>query len=224
MSAVPIFPVRPPQLKHIGTLGARQLGCRRGRRLLFRGLTLRLDAGSITWLRGTNGSGKTSLMRILAGLSAPAEGEVTWNDRPMAGSAARQAIVYIGHANALKDDLTLTEAVAFLARLHGVHDALRCTLSALDQLDLGSRRDASVRTLSQGQRRRGALARLALDEQPRTWILDEPYDALDQASVALLSHLIQAHAQRGGAVLLTSHQAVMLAGATTLDLEPWRAH
>jgi heme exporter protein A len=78
--------------------------------------------------------------------------------------------------------------------------------------------------LSQGQRRRGALARLALDEQARTWILDEPYDALDQASVALLSDLIQAHARRGGAVLLTSHQAVVLAGAAELDLEPWRAH
>ena len=119
MSVDPIPPARPLQLNELGTLGARQLGCRRGRRLLFRGLALRLDAGSITWLRGTNGSGKTSLMRILAGLSAPAEGEVTWNDRPMAGSAARQAIVYIGHANALKDDLTLAEAVAFQGTLGG---------------------------------------------------------------------------------------------------------
>ena len=163
-------------------------------------------------------------MRILAGLSAPAEGEVTWNDRPMAGSAARQAIVYIGHANALKDDLTLAEAVAFLARLQGVEDAPQRALSALDRLGLASRRDAPVRTLSQGQRRRGALARLALDEQARIWILDEPYDALDQASVALLSDLIQAHARRGGAVLLTSHQSVVLSGAAELDLEPWRAH
>ena len=224
MSVDPIPPARPLQLNELGTLGARQLGCRRGRRLLFRGLALRLDAGSITWLRGTNGSGKSSLMRILAGLSAPAEGEVTWNDRPMAGSAARQAIVYIGHANALKDDLTLAEAVAFLARLQGVEDAPQRALSALDRLGLASRRDAPVRTLSQGQRRRGALARLALDEQARTWILDEPYDALDQASVALLSDLIQAHARRGGAVLLTSHQSVVLSGAAELDLEPWRAH
>ena len=94
--------------------------------------------------------------------------------------------------------------------------------TALDRLGLASRRDAPVRTLSQGQRRRGALARLALDEGPSAWILDEPYDALDQDSVQLLSRLIEGHAARGGAVLLTSHQAVALGGATEFDLEPWR--
>ena len=209
----------------VGTLAARALACRRGRRMLFRGLDMQLPAGSITWLRGTNGSGKTSLMRILAGLSSPAEGEVTWDGTALhrAGTAAREGIVYIGHANALKDDLTLTEALTFLARMHALDSAVQRSRDALDRLGLGSRRDAPVRTLSQGQRRRGALARLALDETPRTWILDEPYDALDRDSVALLSTLIEAHAARGGAVLLTSHQAVDLHGASTLDLEPWLA-
>jgi heme exporter protein A len=208
----------------VGTLGARALACRRGRRLLFRGLDLQLSPGSITWLRGRNGSGKTSLLRILAGLSAPAEGDLTWNGAALAqaDADARQAVIYIGHANALKDDLTLAESVVFLARLQAVEEAPQRALAALDRLGLASRRDAPVRTLSQGQRRRGALARLALDEQPRTWILDEPYDALDQDSVELLSGLVQAHAARGGAVLMTSHQAVTLPGAAEFDLEPYR--
>jgi heme exporter protein A len=190
------------------------LSCRRGRRLLFEQLDIALPPGSITWLRGTNGSGKTSLMRILAGLSAPADGAVLWNGQPLrqAGRAARLGVLYIGHTNALKDDLTLEEALAFLARLAEHADPDAAAANALQALGLGTRRKAAVRTLSQGQRRRGALARLALDEQPRTWILDEPYDALDSDSSVLLSALITAHAARGGAVLLTSHQDVALPG------------
>lgn len=201
-------------------LAAQALACRRGRRLLFQGLDLALAAGSITWLRGTNGSGKTSLMRILAGLSQPAEGQVQW---PAGADAAPAALIYIGHANALKDDLTLAEALAFLGRLSGIDDAAARVPQALERLGLSARRAAPVRTLSQGQRRRGALARLALDDAPRCWILDEPYDALDRSSVETLSALIEAHAARGGAVLLTSHQDVALAGAQVFDLEPWRA-
>lgn len=204
-----------------GTLAARALACRRGRRWLFSGLDLSLPPGGITWLRGANGSGKTSLMRILAGLSAPADGQVLWNGTPLprAGEEARARLLYIGHANALKDDLTLAEALAFLAQMQGLDAPLRRAQAALDRLGLASRAGALVRTLSQGQRRRGALARLALDEAtPRTWILDEPFDALDQASVAGLAALIQAQAARGGAVLLTSHQAVTLAGLKTFDL------
>lgn len=214
----------PTPMPDAGVLSAHGLGCRRGRRRLFDRLDLQLPPGRITWLRGSNGSGKTSLLRILAGLSAPADGELRWNGRPLAAAqaAARSSIVYIGHANALKEDLTLSEALTFLARLQGLNDAPARARSALDRLGLGSRRDAMVRTLSQGQRRRGALARLALDERARTWLLDEPYDALDRDSMALLSGLIEAHAARGGAVLLTSHQVVDLAGATEFDLEPFR--
>lgn len=208
-----------------GLLAAHSLACRRGRRLLFRGLDLQLERGSVTWLRGTNGSGKTSLMRILAGLSQPAEGEVTWDGTALrkAGSNAHQAIVYIGHSNALKDDLTLAEAVAFLAVLAGLDEPASRSRAALAHLGLSNRVDAPVRTLSQGQRRRGALARLVLDERPRSWVLDEPFDALDAASVGVLSRMIEANARRQGAVLLTSHQAVQIAGAREFDLEPWRA-
>ena len=197
-----------------GPLQAQGLACRRGRRLLFKGVCLQLRPGSITWLRGRNGSGKTSLLRILAGLSTPAHGTVLPGGQPL---------LYIGHANALKDDLTLAEAVGFLARLQGLDGALARSRAALGVLGLASRADAAVRTLSQGQRRRGALARLALDDRPATWILDEPFDALDQDSVALLAGLVSAHAARGGAVLMTSHQAVDLAGAVEFDLELYRA-
>lgn len=196
------------------TLEGRQLSCQRGRRLLFEGLDITLEPGSLTWLRGANGSGKTSLMRILAGLSTPVAGEVLLGGQPLRKAApqARQSVAYIGHANALKDDLSLHEAVAFLARLAGMDQAEARAAQALDTLGLANRRKALVRTLSQGQRRRGALARLALDDQPRTWILDEPYDALDADSIQRLSTLISAQAARGGAVLLTSHQAVSLPG------------
>lgn len=214
-------PMPPP----VSLLQAEGLACRRGRRLLFSGLDLQLQAGSVTWLRGRNGSGKTSLLRILAGLSAATEGRVMW---PAAASLdeskqASSPLIYIGHGNGLKDDLTLLEALAFLAELAGLDRPEARACQALQRLGLASRAAAPVRTLSQGQRRRGALARLALDEGARVWLLDEPFDALDADSMALLQQLISEHAARGGAALLTSHQAIDLKDAHELDLEAWRA-
>jgi heme exporter protein A len=226
MTVVAVYPALPAtaaSLTRTGVLAGVALACKRGRRLLFSGLGLQLDPGSVTWLRGRNGSGKTSLMRILAGLSAPYAGEVTWNAEPVRRQweQARSGVFYIGHANALKDELTLAESVEFLARLHSLDRARERADAALTRLGLAGRRDALVATLSQGQRRRGALARLLLDDEPRTWILDEPFDALDLESVALLGRLITEHAGRGGAVLLTSHQLVDLGAAQTFDLEPF---
>ncbi|MDE2147234.1 MAG: cytochrome c biogenesis heme-transporting ATPase CcmA [Burkholderiales bacterium] len=222
MSAAAAAPAAArPAAARCGLLEGRALACRRGRRRLFENLSLALEPGSITWLRGTNGSGKTSLMRILAGLSAPAAGQVLWDGRPLAeaGRAARDGTLYIGHANALKDDLTLLESLAYLARLAAWPDPQARAARALQRLGLAGQRTAAVRTLSQGQRRRGALARLALDESPRAWILDEPYDALDTGATAILSALIAEQAARGGAVLLTSHQAVALPGLREFALD-----
>lgn len=205
-------------------LQAEGLACRRGRRLLFRGLNLQLRAGSVTWLRGSNGCGKTSLLRILAGLSAATEGRVIWPAAGAQDTAAQSSpLIYIGHSNGLKDDLTLLEALAFLAELAGLDRAQARAGQALQRLGLATRAAAPVRTLSQGQRRRGALARLALDDGARVWLLDEPFDALDADSMALLQQLIAEHAARGGAALLTSHQAIDLKDAHELDLEAWRA-
>ena len=126
--------------------------------------------------------------------------------------------VGMGDVEQLGRRLTLTQALAFLAELQGLDNAVPRARNALDRLGLASRRDAPVRTLSQGQRRRGALARLALDDTPRTWLLDEPYDALDSDSAAVVTALIQGHAARGGAVLLTSHQPLVWPGLNTFDL------
>jgi heme exporter protein A len=183
-------------------IGARALACRRGERLLFDGLDLALEPGQVLWLRGANGRGKTSLLRLLAGLARPAAGDVV-------RSGGR--FVYIAHANALKDDLSALENLQFLARLHGdPADAAGCT-EALRRFAMAGRRHAPVRTLSQGQRRRVALARLVLAAPGTAWILDEPYDALDAEGCATLDTLIAAHARAGGAVVLTSHLPLALA-------------
>jgi heme exporter protein A len=186
------------------TLATTDLACRRGDRILFKGLQLELPPGQVTWLRGANGRGKTSLLRLLAGLSTPEAGQVQWSGTP------RQR-VYIAHANALKEDLTALESLRFLARLHGREDSEATLTDALRLFGVAHRRHAFVRTLSQGQRRRVALSRLALDTQPTLWILDEPFDALDTEGIATLNALLTQHAVRGGSVVLTSHQALTLA-------------
>ena len=192
-------------------LEARALEGQRGERALFRGLELQLRPGEVTWLRGRNGRGKTTLLRILAGLAAPAAGEILVDGVPMARSGAqwRQELAYVAHANALKDDLTATEALAFLAGLRGRPCPAAELKAALERLGVQHRARAAVRTLSQGQRRRVALARLALPGAPRLWLLDEPFDALDDQGIAALNELLAAHAARGGAALLTSHQAAL---------------
>jgi heme exporter protein A len=189
------------------TLAAIDLACRRGNRVLFRGLNLQVRSGQVTWLRGRNGRGKTSLLRLAAGLAVPESGRILWGDTPVRGNPAYQrALVFIAHANALKDDLSVTESLQFLARMHDRDSRTGALHSALERLGMASRRDAMVRTLSQGQRRRVALARLALEDRPAAWILDEPYDALDADGIACINGLLHEHLGRGGSVILTSHQ------------------
>lgn len=190
-------------------LALSDVACRRGNRRLFAGVSFVVSAGQATWLRGRNGRGKTSLLRLAAGLASPEAGTLTWGGVPLRRAAqfARQR-VYVAHASALKDDLTLAESLHFLARLHERPADPASVRAALDRVGLASRHDAPVRTLSQGQRRRGALARLALERQAGLWLLDEPYDALDADGVACVDGLLGAHLGRGGSVLLTSHQDV----------------
>ncbi|MFZ4651887.1 MAG: cytochrome c biogenesis heme-transporting ATPase CcmA [Rubrivivax sp.] len=203
-------------------LSARALSARRGDRLLFSGLELDLQAGEVVWLRGTNGRGKTTLLRLLAGLATPERGEVRFESLPLrqAGAAWREHLAYVAHSNALKDDLSAAQALAFLAGLRGRPVPPEAVDAALARLGVQRQARLPVRALSQGQRRRVALARLALSEPPRVWLLDEPFDALDEGGIETLAALLREHAARGGTALLTSHQALPTGLASrTLDLD-----
>ena len=190
------------------TLAVRELVCSRGDRVLFAPTSFIVAAGTIVWLRGANGQGKTTLLRTLAGLSAPSAGSLAWQ-----GTTTDDAprLVYLAHANAIKDELTVRESLRFLLDLADAKVGDADVDAALDRFGLLSRRDAFVRTLSQGQRRRVALARLAAQREALPWLLDEPFDALDAAGVEALASLIAEHAGRGGSVVLTSHVPVPIA-------------
>jgi heme exporter protein A len=192
-------------------VAASDLACRRGERILFRGLNLAVRPGEIVWVRGANGQGKTSLLRLLAGLARPEAGRIE--------HGADRERVYVGHANALKDDLTVAESLMFLSRLHGFDTGAEAHERALRRFGLFSRRNAPVRTLSQGQRRRVALARLCTAPATALWLLDEPFDALDAEGVDALNALLAEHAARGGSVLLTSHVPLSLRSPMPITLQ-----
>jgi heme exporter protein A len=200
----------PHQIAHLVVDG---LGCRRGERALFGAVSFAVQAGEIVWLRGANGQGKTTLLRTLAGLSAADEGTVVWG-----GTRTTPPCLYIAHANALKEDLSATESLRFLVQLSGRETNAAEIDAALEHFAMASRRDALVRTLSQGQRRRVALARLAIASGASTWLLDEPFDALDAAGIETLDALLRSHAQRGGSVVLTSHVALTIDDPSPLEV------
>jgi heme exporter protein A len=201
-----------PAAAAVCVLQACDLAGQRGDRALFEHLELALEPGAVVWLRGRNGRGKTSLLRLLAGLATPMAGEIRVNGLPQrqAGPAGRRGVVYVGHQNALKDDLTAMEALRFLARTRGDRPDDTELTDALQRLGVRGSRHAPVRTLSQGQRRRVALARLALSLHADLWLLDEPFDALDAGGIEALNGLLAEHAARGGATLMTSHQSPSL--------------
>ncbi len=202
-------------------LAAVDLSGERGGRPLFRRLRFELLPGQVVWLRGRNGRGKTSLLRLMAGLSTPVEGAVHCAGvaLPQADTSWRQRLVFIAHANALKEDLTVVECLRFLAQLQGRSATAGQLSMALERLGVAPLAARPVRTLSQGQRRRVALARLALPQPPSVWLLDEPFDALDDDGVGRLNGLLSEHAAAGGSTLLTSHQALLLQNPVPVVLD-----
>ena len=196
---------------------AKGLSCRRASEWLFKSLDFECEAGQLLWLRGSNGSGKTSLLRILAGLSHADEGQLSFHTQDT--GAFRKTLVYIGHTNGLKDDLTAFESLDFVARLHGRRCDPQVLSMALRRLAIHHRRHAAVRTLSQGQRRRVALSRLALEREPGLWILDEPFDSLDAEGIEAINGLLKEHLGRGGGVVMTSHVPLNLMGVEVRQLE-----
>ncbi len=200
-------------------LTAIDLACIRGDRRLFAGLGFTLGPGERLHVTGENGSGKTSLLRMLCGLSPPEEGEVRWTGVAIAslGDEYRQAVLYLGHHNALKEELTALENLLTTSALAGVAlgDAEGCEV--LRRVGLAGREDLPVRFLSQGQKRRVALARLLWSPAP-LWVLDEPYVALDAAAVGWLAEIIGAHIAGGGMAVLTSHQEVAIEGGVAQTL------
>nr|WP_276583579.1 cytochrome c biogenesis heme-transporting ATPase CcmA [Pseudomonas sp. RIT-PI-S] len=184
------------------------LACERDWRLLFEGLDVSVRAGEMLKVSGPNGSGKTSLLRLLCGLLPPSAGEVRFNGQPLPGAARALAanLLWLGHAPALQLSLTPRENLAWLCAL-GKAVALPAIDEALRLMGLRGHEDQPCQGLSAGQLRRVALARLYLDPPP-LWLLDEPFTALDAPSVARLEARLVEHCEAGGLVVLTSHHVL----------------
>jgi len=204
-------------------LQADQLACVRGDRPLFRSLNFTVAAGSALHVAGANGTGKTSLLRLICGLSAPAQGDVRWNGESIRSLREEfyRDLVYIGHAPAVKDDLSAVENLLTSATLSGARVAADEARSALQKIGLAGREDLPTKVLSQGQRRRVALARLLLTARVPLWVLDEPFTALDKRAVNSLRQTIETHIRDGGMVIYTTHQEVEFEAtkASRLDLD-----
>lgn len=199
------------------------LACRRGERPVFAGVSCRLAAGGALIVGGANGSGKSSLLKLLATLLSPAAGRLLWGAAPVWGDVAeyRARLHYVGHLDAIKAALTPREMLGFWAALRGAVPTASAVDEALAAFALASVADWPCRWLSAGQRRRLALARLTPAPAP-VWLLDEPTAGLDREAGERLEHAIATHRAGGGRVAVATHLPLALAGANTLTLDDFR--
>lgn len=200
-------------------LMAQYLACVRGDRLLFKSVGFELKAGGLLYVLGENGSGKSSLLRLLCGLLMPDDGAVFWCGKKIKQDpeSYQSNLLYIGHLNGLKDDLTAFENLHISARLAGYEVDTKKALAALTAIGLERCANLPVRVLSQGQKRRVALARLWLTES-QLWVLDEPFAALDASSVNILASRLSQHMTTGGMTIITTHQDVAISAQSTQTL------
>ncbi len=189
-------------------LELKAIACARGTRRLFQGLDAKVGPGELLRVTGANGAGKTSLLRMISGLSRPEHGVICWRGediRHLNEDYAGQ-LSYIGHVSASKAELSVRENLVVSLTLQGRQPASQDIDSALRAAGLYARQDVAAGLLSQGQRRRLALARLTLRPPTPLWILDEPFNALDAPAREWLSGLIQGHLRTGGIAIFTSHE------------------
>jgi heme exporter protein A len=174
---------------------------------VFQPVTFSLGAGDLMLITGDNGCGKTTLIRILAGVLAPSRGRIEWS----AGDRA-----YVGHMLAVKDDLTVTENIDFMRRFIGTGSA--GTAAIVERVGLRRVREQAARTLSAGQRKRCALARLLISDAP-LWLLDEPYSNLDKQGMVMLDGILHRHLENGGACALATHGSLRPQGFQVRECE-----
>jgi heme exporter protein A len=192
----------------------------RGDRLLFSEINFSLLPGTLLQVQGANGSGKTSLLRIICGLLEPAGGEVRWqgtNIRSLAEEYSK-AIAYLGHRNGIKEELTPLENLRVSCGLRGAPVSAESARNALEQVDLKNQKDLPARFLSEGQKRRSALARF-IGGDASLWILDEVLASLDTAATGLVRSLIENHLSKGGIAVVATHQELNVSAGSFQRLE-----
>jgi heme exporter protein A len=201
-------------------LEARGLECVRGHRRLFTGLSFTMRPGDCFELRGPNGSGKTSLLRMLCGLLPPTAGEISWHGTPI--SAMREeylsSVAYAGHRGAVKDELTALENLRVSCALSGWELTREEARRTLERMSLGTHEHRQARHLSEGQRRRLALARLVAC-RTSLWLLDEVLTSLDEEAAHLVRTLVSDHVSRGGMAIVATHQDLKMATRPSRRIE-----
>ncbi|WP_203344694.1 cytochrome c biogenesis heme-transporting ATPase CcmA [Vibrio fluvialis] len=188
-------------------LEVKNLTAIRDERVLFEGLSFTIQSGELVQIEGRNGTGKTTLLRIVTGLGDRDDGEIHWNNVNIEADrdSYHQELLFLGHQTGVKRELTALENLRFYQAVHAAGMQEEELYQALTQVGLAGREDVPVAQLSAGQQRRVALARLWLSRQ-KLWILDEPLTAIDKQGVKVLEALFLQHAEQGGIVVLTTHQ------------------
>ena len=192
----------------MNVLSAQQVACEKSDRQLFSDINIELHPGQLLYVTGENGAGKTSLLRILVGLSSPSFGriEINGHDVQKELPSASEKLLYFGHKQGISQLLTATENLRFWCQQHAVeadHDIIHSTLA---ELGLTGLEDIALKNLSAGQQRRVSLAKLWLKSDATLWVLDEPFTALDVQLISELENKMASFLASGGAIIMTSHQ------------------